>query len=550
MLLISETMKNHFFYKYLLLALTFVLAACAPEEEQAPIVEVSTSSTDLEVPKTDVAVPQAEVDVLLAEVEVAPEVDEVEIEVKKADTSESTSFKLPLDKKRIKRNKSKLLTSYAPVLGPAKEAVVAVHSASVMRFIRQRGMDPREEMLRRFFGMPPSGGSEPEEFERRYSEGVGSGVVISADGYILTNSHVITARDGEPADEILVELSDGREFQAEMVGRDPGSDLAVLKVDAEDLPFLTMADSDQLEAGDIVFAIGNPMGVGLTITQGIVSATGRNNLSILGETGYESFIQTDAPINPGNSGGALVDAYGRLIGINTAILSRSGGSIGLGFAIPSTFAHKITLDLVREGKVRRGLLGVSIEDMNPEYAEAFEVPEKKGAFIQSVGEGLPAEKAGLRGGDVVVSVNGKAIESATELRLRIGESAPGETVELGVRRIGELLKIEVELADPDDPFGEGGTTGELLRGVEVTVLDQSVRMQYGIDNSLSGLIVSAVAPDSPYAGGLMEGTLILEINGTVPLSLNHAATLLASREVSRFFVLSGGRSAYLSVRTD
>lgn len=467
-----------------------------------------------------------------------------------AEEERPSSFELPLDTSPINREDPKYLTSYAPILKPAKDTVVAVHSASVMRFIRQRGMNPREEMLRRFFGMPPSGGGEPEEIERRYSEGVGSGVVISADGYIITNSHVITGRSGEPADEILVELNDGTEYPAELVGRDPGSDLAVLKIEAEGLSFLTMADSDQLEVGDIVFAIGNPMGVGLTITQGIVSATRRSNLSILGERGYESFIQTDAPINPGNSGGALVDAYGRLIGINTAILSKTGGSIGLGFAIPSSFAHGIILDLIREGQVRRGLLGVSIEDLNPEYAEAFKVPEAKGAFIQSVGEGLPAQVAGLRGGDVVVAVNGKPIEGATDLRLNIGQAAPGEKLELSVRREGELINIEVQLADPENPFGDGALSGELLSGVEVAMIDDLVRRQYGIEDAVSGLTVTSVDEDSPYASGLSEGMLILEINGSVPRSLAHALSLLDSRVVSRLFVYSGGRSGYLSVRSD
>ena len=460
------------------------------------------------------------------------------------------SFNLPLDRTAIDREDPKLLTSYAPVLKPVKETVVAVHSASVMKFMRLRGMNPREEMLRRFFGMPPSNTGEPEEIERRYSEGVGSGVLISVDGYIITNSHVITGRSGEPADEILVEFNDGTEYSANLVGRDPRSDLAILKIEADDLPFITMADSDLLEVGDIVFAIGNPMGVGLTITQGIVSATGRNNLSILGESGFESFIQTDAPINFGNSGGALVDAYGRLIGINTAILSQSGGSIGLGFAIPSSFAHRIATDLIREGEVRRGLLGASVEDLNPEYAEAFEVPEAKGAFIQSVGEGLPAAKAGLRAGDVIVSVNDDPVRDAGELRLKIAEFAPDEKVLLGVRRSSELLQFNVQLADPEKPFGEEALAGELLPGVEVATIDEAVSGKFRIEEAISGLIVINVAADSPYAAGLSKDMLILEINGSVPRSLFHARSLLGSREVSRLFVYADGRSGYLSVRSE
>jgi len=499
---------QQFLLKSILIGLTWALTACSAEEQETP--------------------------------EAQPPPGE----------SAAAAFELPIDSTPVNREDPAYLTSYAPILKPAKEAVVAVHSASVMRFIRQRGMDPREELLRRFFGLPPGTGGEPEEFERRYSEGVGSGVLIASDGYILTNNHVVTGRTGDPADEILVELNDGREFQAKLIGRDPSSDLAMLKIEAADLPYLTMADSDLLEVGDVVFAIGNPMGVGLTITQGIVSATGRSNLSILGESGYESFIQTDATINPGNSGGALVDAYGRLVGINTAILSRSGGSIGLGFAIPSTFAHDIALDLVREGKVRRGLLGVSIEDLNPDYARAFEVPEEKGAFIQSVAEGLPAEKAGLRGGDVIVAVDGEPVEGATELRLKIGKLAPGEQVELSVRREGDLIRVDVELADPDNPFGEGAMAGELLSGVQVAMIDTDIRMKYGIEENLSGLVITSVDQDSPYVSGLLKGMLVLEINGVVPRSLEHARSLMATRDVSRFFIYSGGRSGYLSIRPD
>ena len=261
---------------------------------------------------------------------------------------------LPLDAEAIDRSDPVLLTSYAPVLKPAREAVVSVYTAHVVQVLRQRGLDPREELLRRFYGLPsPRGRTEVEEQWR--PGGIGSGVILSAEGYILTNNHVISAPDGEAADEVLVQLTDGRELRAAVVGRDPASDLAVLQVEATDLPAIRLADSNQLEVGDIVFAIGNPMGVGLTITQGIVSATGRSNLAILGKSGYESFIQTDASINRGNSGGALVDAYGRLVGINTAILSEDGGNIGIGFAIPSTFARTIALRLLEEGEVRRGM---------------------------------------------------------------------------------------------------------------------------------------------------------------------------------------------------
>ncbi|MGZ0656314.1 trypsin-like peptidase domain-containing protein [Coraliomargarita sp. W4R72] len=462
--------------------------------------------------------------------------------------ADSVAFDLPLDVTGMNREDPNYLTSYAPILKPAKEAVVAVHSASILRYIRQRGMDPRTEMLRRYYGLPTPDRSEPEEIERRINEGVGSGVVISADGYILTNNHVITARDGDAADEILVELNDGRELPAQLVGRDPRSDLAVLKVDAEALPFLPIADSEQLEVGDIVFAIGNPMGVGLTITQGIVSATKRGDLSILGESGLESFIQTDAPINPGNSGGALVDAYGRLVGINTAILSKSGGSIGLGFAIPSNFARSIALAIVRDGEVRRGMLGINIEDLNAEYAEAFQVPEGAGVLIQSVIEGLPAALAGLVEGDVIVGINGAAIKNIKELRIQVAASPPGESVRVSFRRDGEVSELDVVLGDPDNPYGTGALTGELLEGVDFVWIDEAQRQKYGLESQIEGLVVVTVAEDSAYAGSFAPGLVFVEINGEVPQSVGHARSLLESRPVSRVYVFYQGRVTYLAIR--
>lgn len=462
---------------------------------------------------------------------------------------QAADFELPLDDSGINRDDPKYLTSYAPILKPAKEAVVAVHSASVVRYIRKRGMNPREEMMRRYFGLPVPDRPEPEEFERRFSEGVGSGVVISADGYVLTNNHVITARDGAAADEILVELNDGRELTAQLIGRDPRSDLAVLKVEAEALPFLPVANSDLLEVGDVVFAIGNPMGIGLTITQGIVSATERDNLAILGESGLESFIQTDAPINPGNSGGALVDAYGRLVGINTAILSRSGGSIGLGFAIPSTFARSIALALVRDGEVRRGVLGINIDDLNEEYAEAFNVPEGAGILIQSVMEGLPADLAGLEEGDVIVAINGKSITNINELRIQVAASPPGESIQVVFRREGELNQIDVVLADPNNPYGTGTMTGFLLEGVEVALIDDALRKKFGFEPRIAGLVVVSVAENSPYADSLTVGLVMMEINGVPPESLDHARALFDSRPVSRVYVFYNGRVTYLAIRS-
>ncbi|MGJ8653421.1 MAG: trypsin-like peptidase domain-containing protein [Opitutaceae bacterium] len=460
------------------------------------------------------------------------------------------AFELALDSTPMNREDPKYLTSYAPVLKHAKDAVVAVHSAQILRVYRSRGMDPREQLLRRYFGLPMPEPVEPEVEERRAPQGVGSGVVISADGHILTNNHVISSESGEAADEILVELTDGRELVATVVGRDPRSDLAVLKVEAEDLTFLPIADSDQLEVGDIVFAMGNPMGIGLTITQGIVSATGRSHLSILGESGYESFIQTDAPINPGNSGGALIDATGRLVGINTAILSRSGGSIGLGFAIPSTFARKVALALINEGEMRRGVLGVNIEDVNADFAEVFALPDTSGALVQSVIKGLPAEQAGLASGDVVVALNGRPIADATTLRLKIGEFAPGQKLKLEFYRDGSRQSLTVELSDPEDPYGLGDSSGRLLSGVDAAILNEKWRKEFGLPKQLNGLVVTSVANDSPYAEIFQSGIVLLEINGVIPKTIEEAQVLLKQRNVGRLYVYYQGRRGYLSIRVD
>lgn len=456
---------------------------------------------------------------------------------------------LPLDREGIERDNPAFRTSYAPELKPALETVVSVYTANVVRVYRRRGVDPREEFLRRYYGLPRRGGTVESE-ARWQAGGMGSGVVISEDGYILTNNHVISAPDGSEADAVLVSLNDGRELEAQLVGRDPESDLAVIKVEANDLAAVTIADSGQLEVGDIVFAIGNPMGVGQTITQGIVSATGRGDLSILGKSGYEAFIQTDASINPGNSGGALVDAYGRLVGINTAILSRSGGNIGIGFAIPSTFARAIALRLLEDGELRRGVLGLSAENLNADYVELFELDSDAGALIQAVEAGLPAALGGLEPGDVVVELNGEVVESATGLRLEVAIYAPGDVLHFRVIRDGEPLELEVVLTDPRDPYGRGELSGVWLEGVEVSVLDADLAQRYGVEAGLAGLVVTAVAADSPYVGGLVEGAVILEINGRVPQTLDEGIALVRGREVSRVYIYFKGQRRYLSLRVD
>jgi len=352
------------------------------------------------------------------------------------------------------------------------------------------------------------------------AQALGSGVIISADGYILTANHVV---DG--ADEIKVALANGgQEFTAKVIGADAPTDVAILKISAKDLPVITMADSDKLEVGDVVLAVGNPFGVGQTVTMGIVSATGRTSLGI---NQYEDFIQTDAAINPGNSGGALVDAEGRLVGINTAIFSESGGYQGVGFAVPIDLARSVMERLIKYGKVTRGYLGVDIQSMTPDLAEEFDLPDKNGALVTDVEPNTPASKAGIRDGDVIREVDGKKITDSQQLRLMISETAPGTKVKLTLLRSENGKKpvektVSAELGTlPGEANASGQSTPEegnnpnydSLDGVEVSDIDSSARQQYGIPANVHGAVVTSVDENSNSAdAGLREGDVIQEIN--------------------------------------
>ena len=356
---------------------------------------------------------------------------------------------LELDSTPINRTGTTGPRSYAPMLEQAQDTVVSVYTAEIIRVVR-RSRSSEDEILRRFFGIPsPRRNYEPEVKERLIPQGVGSGVIVREDGYIVTNSHVVSNQRGEEADEVLVRLNDGRELPAKIIGRDPRTDIAVLKVEATELPTAKIADSTQIKVGDIVFAIGNPMGVGLTVTSGIVSATGRQ-IGIYGKGGYENFIQTDASINPGNSGGALVDIEGRLIGINSAILSHTGTNAGIGFAIPSNLTVNITDQLTGFGQVRRGLLGVRTEDVSHEIAKKFGLENVRGALVLEVVSGLPADKAGLKQGDIIVSIDNEEIENSNSLRLNVSQRAPESTIKITAIRQEKEKDFTLTLADQSD----------------------------------------------------------------------------------------------------
>jgi len=348
----------------------------------------------------------------------------------------------------------------------------------------------------------------------RELKSLGSGVIVAADGTILTNNHVV-----EQAEDIRVTLKDGRELAAKVVGTDPRTDLAVLRIDGKPggLAPLPIGDSSRLRLGDVVLAVGNPFGVGQTVTMGIVSATGRSHMGL---AAYEDFIQTDAAINPGNSGGALVNLRGELIGINTAILSRSGGYQGVGFAIPTQIARPVMDSLVKNGTVVRGWLGVDMQDVDDKLAAGLGLSVKRGVLVSGVATGSPAERAGLRRGDVVVELDGAAMTSSNALRTRIAMLGPGASARLGVIRDGKRLEVRAVLGklagDHERPAPvAGGTRGAgMLDGVTVAAIDPAMRKRFHIGDQVSdGVVVTAVAPDSVAAGmGVEVGDVILEVN--------------------------------------
>src|SRR6201995_1631320 len=326
--------------------------------------------------------------------------------------------------------------SFAPIVKKVAPSVVKI--SVTMKGTDNPLANSDMDFFRRFFGGEGMNQMNPGQLNSPMEHGLGSGVIVSSDGYILTNNHVVNQ-----ASEIQVVLNDGRQFTAKVIGTDPQTDVALIKIDAENLPALTLTDSSKVEIGDVVLAIGNPFGVGQTVTKGIVSAKDRTTSG----DGDEDFIQTDAAINPGNSGGALVDTDGRLIGINSAILTRSGGNQGIGFAVPSDLCRWVMDSLVKNGHVERGLLGVMIQDLTPDLAKAFKLNQMTGALVGDVSPGSPAAKAGLKSGDVITQFDGQAIQNASQLKLRVAETAPGSKVPVIVNRNGEDKTFDVTLGN-------------------------------------------------------------------------------------------------------
>lgn len=378
--------------------------------------------------------------------------------------------------------------SLAPMLERSMPAVVNISTTKHIEVMENPLM--QDPFFRHFFQIP-------DQPTRRKQNSLGSGVIIDSDGgYVLTNNHVI-----DKADEIMVTLSDGRQLKAELVGTDPEADVAVIRVPAENLTELPIADSDHLKVGDFVVAIGNPFGLGQTVTSGIVSALGRSGLGI---EGYENFIQTDASINPGNSGGALVNLKGELIGINTAILAPSGGNVGIGFAIPSNMVMSLKDSLVKHGKVQRGLLGVTTQDINTELAKAFNLSSNQGVVVSQVHANSPASRAGLEPGDIILAVNGKTIKNSYEVRNIIGLMQIGDKVDLDIMRGNERKAITATVGKPQRLSVDGQT---LHRGLKGAALGSTSRDQ------VEGVLLEKVEPNSNAARAeLQAGDIIVSAN--------------------------------------
>jgi Do/DeqQ family serine protease len=427
-------------------------------------------------------------------------------------------------------SQGKTLPTLAPMLEQATPAVVNIATTSTQQ-IRQNPLfsDP---FFKRFFDIP----DQPKEQE---TQSLGSGVIVDASkGYILTNNHVV-----EHADEIRVTLRNGETRKAKLIGTDPETDIAVIQIDAEDLTALPLANSDDLRVGDFVVAIGNPFGLGQTVTSGIVSAKGRSGLGI---EGFEDFIQTDASINPGNSGGALVNLRGELVGINTAILSQSGGNIGIGFAIPIRMAESIMQQLVTHGKVHRGRLGAQAQDLTPELAQAFGIKYQRGAVVAMITPGSPAEQAGLKVGDIVVEINDRQVKDATTLRNYIGLLRVGDTVTLKVLRENKARVIKAKIRE-HKPTGmlSGETLHPNLSGASLTNIPKDSPF-YG---RVEGVVIATIETGSPAGEtGLRVGDLIISANRQPVTSVDDLRQKVGNSSTLLLNVRRGNQALFLYLR--
>jgi serine protease Do len=440
---------------------------------------------------------------------------------------------------------SSTILSYADVVDHVAPAVVTIRASKRARAPQQFPFfdDP---FFRQFFG----GGSQRARPRQQVESALGSGVIVRGDGHILTNHHVI---DG--AEDIKVDLNSKRTYSATLVGSDAPSDLAVLKISAGDLASLQLGDSDQVRVGDVCLAVGNPLGIGESVTAGIISAKGRSTDTVGGGS-FQDFLQTDAPINQGNSGGALVNTRGELIGINSQILSSNGGNIGIGFAIPSNMAKQVMTQLIGKGKVQRGMLGVGIQPVTSDIASSLGLKEAKGVLINSVTSGGPAEKAGVKTGDVILKFNGKDVNDANVLRNEVAANEPGSDVTLTILRGGNQQDLKVKLgtltpesAQATEGSG-GGEPGGGKLGVTVAPLTPELAQQLGVRRGTTGVVVDSVDPGGPAAqAGIQSGDLIQEVNRQAVRSPSELRDALAKsgNRPPLLLVNRGGQAVFVSV---
>lgn len=438
---------------------------------------------------------------------------------------------------------------FASVVEPLLPAVVNISTSKVVK--NQRSENPfSDPFFRQFFGNPFGDGDQPQQPREQREHSLGSGVIVNPDGYILTNNHVV-----EGASDVQVTLSDKRQLKAKIVGTDPRTDIAVLKIPASNLSTVTLGDSAKAKVGDIVLAVGDPFGIGETVTMGIVSATGRRDLRLEGPEGYEDFIQTDASINPGNSGGALVNTRGELIGINTAIISNGGGgNQGIGFAVPVNMARTVMEQILKSGKVTRGFLGVSIQEVTPDLAKAFNLPSAEGALVGDVSPDSPGAKAGLQKGDVITALNGQKVSDYHDLRLRISQTAPGTSVKMDVYRNGQKQQMTAALGEFPEKAqaAENTPQGEApaLEGVQVENLNSEVAQQLNLPPTTRGVVITRVDPDSTAAEtGLERGDVVQEVNRKAVNNVEQfrAAVRGAANQPLLLLVNRGGNTQYVVI---
>jgi serine protease Do len=460
--------------------------------------------------------------------------------------SPSGKLALKIDKSPAPVDLAAFKNGYASVIDPALPAVVNISSTKI---IKQWNNSPdwffNDPLFRQFFGDQFHAQPRGPQTEREHS--LGSGVIVNPDGYILTNNHVV-----EGASDIEVFTQDKKKFRAKVIGTDPHTDVAVLKIEGNGFPSLTLADSSNLKVGDIVFAVGDPFGVGETATMGIVSATGRALGGAIEH--YEDFIQTDAAINPGNSGGALLDLHGDLVGINTAIITgdSGGGNLGVGFAIPINLARNVMEQIVDHGKVVRGHLGIAIQNVDSDMAKAFGLAQGGGALVADVTPGSPAAKADIQRGDIILELNGEKVNGPDDLSLHIAQTPPGTTVHLKISRNGQTRDVDVTLDELSESAtaSESGESGTALQGVQVQNLTPSVARELGISPTTTGVVITSVDSSSAAAvAGLQQGDVIQEVNrkpvtnvaayNRALAAANHQAVLLLVKrgEATRYVVI-------------